>query len=73
MSRTLDLFQCAKHSSLLEEKLPYKPVCRSVGLSYFQVSLPMLLLEHLLKGEFTFFFIRELDVPPFGESNLMGP
>ena len=27
-----------------------------------------------LKGEFTFFFfIRELDVPPLGESNLMGP
>ena len=25
-----------------------------------------------LKGEFTF-FIRELDVPPLGESNLMGP
>ena len=26
-----------------------------------------------LKGEFTFIFIRELDVPPLGESNLMGP
>ena len=26
-----------------------------------------------LKGEFTFFLIRELDVPPLGESNLMGP
>ena len=27
-----------------------------------------------LKGEFTFFFfIRELDVAPLGESNLMGP
>ena len=26
-----------------------------------------------LKGEFTFFFIREMDVPPLGESNLMGP
>ena len=26
-----------------------------------------------LKGEFAFFFIRELDVPPIGESNLMGP
>ena len=25
-----------------------------------------------LKGEFIF-FIRELDVPPLGESNLMGP
>ena len=29
--------------------------------------------RHLLKGEFTFFLIRELDVPPLGESNLMGP
>ena len=27
----------------------------------------------LLKGEFTVFFIRELDVPPLRESNLMGP
>ena len=27
----------------------------------------------IFKGEFTFFFIRELDVPPLGESNLMGP
>ena len=26
-----------------------------------------------LKGEFTFSFIRELDVLPLGESNLMGP
>ena len=26
-----------------------------------------------LKGEFTFFFIREMDVPPLGESNWMGP
>ena len=26
-----------------------------------------------LKGEFNFSFIRELDVPPLGESNLMGP
>ena len=26
-----------------------------------------------LKGEFTFFFIRELDVLPLGESNLMDP
>ena len=25
-----------------------------------------------LKGEFTFFFIRELDVPPLEESNSMG-
>ena len=27
----------------------------------------------MLKGEFTFFIIRELDVLPLGESNLMGP
>ena len=26
----------------------------------------------VLKGEFTFFFILELDVPSLGESNLMG-
>ena len=27
----------------------------------------------LLKGRIQVFFIRELDVPPLGESNLMGP
>ena len=29
-------------------------------------------MKSVLKGEFTF-FIRELDVPPLGESSLMGP
>ena len=49
----------------------------SFFMSIIKRDLHMILLFKVpvlisLKGEFTF-FIRELDVPPLGESNLMGP
>ena len=39
----------------------------------FVIFIYLIILLLNLKGEFTFFFIREMDVPPLGESNLMGP
>ena len=47
-----------------------KPRIRLLSLPSFVMRTISLLL---FKGRVHIFFIRELDVPPLGESNLMGP